>query len=123
MRTKFLFMLCSFMVMFFTLSSFKTEVPLNEVQLVIQDSKEIDAVYDGHADGIYRFTVRSNGETDTLSFQKIDDAILSDFDLSSQTLVGVSFKVTYTTKVVVTKSADGNDIKKEVNTITKLEKL
>ncbi|MDO5978166.1 hypothetical protein [Flavivirga spongiicola] len=122
MRTKFLFMLCSFMMMFFTLSSFKTEVPLNG-ELIIQDSKEVDGVYDGHEDSTYRFTIRSNGETDTLSFQKIDDAVLSDFDLNSQTLVGVSFKITYTTEVVVTKSADGTDVKTEVNTITKLEKL
>ncbi|MDD7886896.1 hypothetical protein [Flavivirga sp. 57AJ16] len=123
MRTKLLFMLCCFTMMFFTLSSFKAEGPLNEVQLSIQDSKEVEAVYDGYKDSTYDFTIQSNGETYTLSFQKVDDAVLKDFDLSSQTLVGTSFKVTFTTEVVVNKDADGMDVETEVHTITKLEKL
>ncbi|NMH87273.1 hypothetical protein [Flavivirga algicola] len=123
MRTKFLFMLCSFMMLFFTLSSFKTEVPLNGVQLVIQDSKEVDAVYDGHDGSAYIFTVQSNGETHKLAFQKIDDAVSGSFDLGSQALVGKSFKVTYTTEVALTKDADGNDVETDVNTITQLEEL
>ncbi|WP_303318255.1 hypothetical protein Q4Q34_10880 [Flavivirga abyssicola] len=123
MRTKFLFMLCSFMMLFFTLSSFKTEAPLNEVQFIIQDSKEVDAVYGGYDGSAYSFTAQSNGETYKLLFQSVEDAVLSDFDLSSDTLVGVVFKVTYTTEIAVTKDADGNDVETEVNTITKLEKL
>ncbi len=122
MRTKFLFMLCSFMMLFFTLSSFKTEVPLSEAQLVIQDSKEVDAVYEGHDGSAYIFTVQGDGG-EKLSFQKVDDTVLGSFDLSSQAMVGESFKVTYTTEVALTKDADGNDVETDVNTITKLEKL
>lgn len=123
MKTKFVFMLCSFMMLFFTLSSFKGESHSNKTQLIIQDSKEVNAVYDGNDERGYGFSTESNGELSTLIFQKIDDAVLSDFDLNSKTLIGVNFKVTYTTEVAVTKDADGNEIEVEVNTITKLEKL
>ncbi len=123
MRTKFLFMLCSFMMLFFTLSSFKTEAPLNEVKLIIQDSKEVDAVYEGHDGSAYIFTTQSGGEAYKLAFQKIDDSVLGSFDLSTQALVGKSFKVTYTSEAAITKDADGNDVETDVNTITNLEEL
>lgn len=123
MRTKFLFMLCSFMMLFFTLSSFKTEMPQNELELIIQDSIEVDAVYDGQEERGYSFTVEINGEAHALLFQKIDDAVLSEFNLKAQDLVGSSFKVTYTTETEVIKDSEGNGLDVTVNTITKLEKL
>lgn len=122
MRTKF-FMLCSFMMLFFTLSSFKTEMPLNEVELIIQDSMEADAVYNGLEEMGYSFTAEINGEAHTLLFQRIDDTVLSEFNLKDQDLVGSSFKVTYTTGTEVVKDSEGNDQEVQVNTITKLEKL
>lgn len=118
MRTKFLFMLCSFMMLFFTLSSFKTEMPLNKVELNIQDSKEVVAVYDGNNESGYSFTAQSDDEQINLLFQKVDDAVLSEFDLNSQALVGTSFKVQYSTEVLII-----SDVETEVNTIAKLEKL
>ncbi len=111
MRTKFLFMLCSFLMLFFTLSSFTTEVTSDELSFVIQDSEEVNAIYKGSSDDGYNF----EAESTTMVFQQIDEPVLSVFDLHSETFVGVNFKVTYTTKM----DDNGNEIK----TITNLEKL
>ena len=120
MRTKFLFMSCSFLMLFFTLSSFKTEIPPNEIGLISQDSKTVEAVYNGNDENGYNF---KDSESNSLLFQNIDDAVLSEFNLSTQDLVGVSYNVTYTTKTEVVKDLEGNDLETEVHTITKLEKL
>lgn len=115
MRTKFLFMLCSFLMLFFTLSSFTNEVPSDELSLIIQDSGEVNAVYKGSDGDGYNFEVEENGESLAMVFQQIDEPVLSVFDLNSETFVDVNFKVTYTTKI----DDSGNEIK----TITELEKL
>ena len=53
----------------------------------------------------------------------MEDAVIEEFDLNSNVLVGTKFKITYTTKVVITKDSDGYPDENEINTITKLEKL
>ena len=53
----------------------------------------------------------------------MDDAVLKEFDLESEAFIKATFKITYKTKVLVTKDADGFEDEEEVNTITKLEKL
>lgn len=115
MRTKILFMLCSFLMLFFTLSGFKTEMPLNESSVIIQDDQEVDAIYKGSDESGFNFEVEDNGETQTMVFQQIDEPVLSVFDLHSESFIDVNFKVTYTTKM-----GDSGD---EIKTITKLKKL
>lgn len=115
MKTKFLFMLCSFWMLFFTLSSFKTEMPSDELSVITQDSQEVDAMYKGNDESGFNFEVDDNGESQTMVFQQIDEPVLSVFDLHSESFIDVNFKVTYTVKI----DDDGNEIK----TITELEKL
>lgn len=124
MKTNFLLVFGVLSMTFFTLSSFKTVTILNDpVKFIIQEST-INATYDGQESYGYNFIGKhSDGEEFTLTFQKVNDAVLKEFDLSSETLLGTKFKITYSTKVVVTKDADGYDDEEEINTITKLEKL
>ncbi len=115
MKTKFLFMLCSFFMLFFTLSSSGTENLSNQEHFIVQESKEINAVYNGSDESGYVFTIEENGKAGSVVFQKIESSVLDIFDLNSQDFVGVNFKVTYTTKV--------DESGSEVHTITNLEKL
>jgi hypothetical protein len=124
MKTKVLLVFSVLAITFFTVSSFKTATILNDsVKFIVQEST-IDAIYDGHESYGYNFIGKhSDGEEFTLTFQKVNDTVSKEFDLGSDTLIGTKFKVTYSTKVVVTKDADGYEDEEEINTITKLEKL
>ncbi|WP_203255920.1 hypothetical protein [Hyunsoonleella ulvae] len=115
MKAKFLFMLCSFLMMFVTLSSFTTEVPSNELSCVTQESEEINAIYKGSSSDGFNFEVEEEGETITVVFQQIEEPVLSVYDLHSETFIDVNFKVTFTTGI-----DDNGDA---VKTITNLEKL
>ena len=90
----------------------------------IQNEITIDAVFDGHEDYGYNFLKKhENGDEHTITFQKLKEGLLSEFDLNAQAFVGARFKITYTSKIVVTKDADGYDDEQEINTIVKLVKL
>jgi len=104
----------------FSFTSLKTNNPV----ILNQDTITVEAVYDGHEDYGYNFVSKhENGEEYTLTFQKVDDTVSSEFDLNSEALIGTKFKVTYKTKTIVTKDSDGYEDENIVNTITKLEKL
>lgn len=101
-----------------SLSSFKSiqpvEKPTNEFS--IQEGFIVYATYDGQDDNGYNFVVTDRkGKQSTLTFQNIEEPVLSLFDLSKDTFVGTKFKVTFNKEI---KAA--ND---EINTITKLEKI
>tara|TARA_R110002049_G_scaffold279949_2_gene459117 strand:- start:14932 stop:15282 length:351 start_codon:yes stop_codon:yes gene_type:complete len=116
MKTKSVSLLIVFTTVFFTLSSFKSAINIQESTVI--------AIYDGHESYGYNFIGKhADGETFTLTFQKVDDAVLKEFDLESEAFIKATFKITYKTKVLVTKDADGFEDEEEVNTITKLEKL
>jgi hypothetical protein len=101
-----------------------TALKMNEPILVSQDTTIVEAVYDGHEDYGYNFIAKhSNDEEYTLTFQKLDEAVSSEFDLDTDALIGTKFRITYKTKTIVTKDADGYEDENIVNTITKLEKI
>jgi len=126
MKTKLLIAFISFLMLFFTLSSFKVVNNLNDnrICLVAQNGLVVYAAYDGHEDYGYNFIVTDkNGEEQTLTFQKVEDEVLKAFDLNTETLIKTKFKITFNRDIEVTKGADGYDDKNEINTITSLEKL
>ncbi|MFH4964832.1 hypothetical protein V8G69_07485 [Gaetbulibacter sp. M235] len=101
-----------------------TSLKINEPILANQDITIVEAVYDGHEDYGYIFIAKhSDDEEYTLTFQKVDEAVSVEFDLDSDALIGTKFRITYRTKTIVTKDADGYEDETIVNTITKLEKL
>ena len=96
----------------------------NNYNLVIQAPTTVEAKFDGREDYGYNFIgTHGDGEEFTLTFQKVADVVMAEFDLNSNALVGAKFKITYTTKITVTKDSDGYEDENEINTITKLEKL
>lgn len=119
MKTQRLIMLSGLMVLFFLHSSFKGTTILN-----FQEPIVIEAVYDGHEDYGYNFLVtRNDDEEYTITFQEVKMEVLKAFDLDSEDLLGKTFKITYTTEVIVSIDDDGYENEEEVNTIIKLEKL
>ncbi len=113
MNTKKIILLSGLMVLFLSLSSFKSGLDLNEkINLVeAQEGFVVYAAYDGKADSGYNFVATDrNGGEQTLTFQKVNDAVLAAFDLNAETFKGTMFKITF----------NKDD---ETNTITKLEKL
>ncbi|TBN05432.1 hypothetical protein EYD45_03910 [Hyunsoonleella flava] len=118
MNTKKILM-CSGIVLFaLSLSSFKLAHPIEKAPITykIQEGFIVYATYDGQNNDGYNFVVTDKkGKKNTLTFQNIEEPVLSVFDLSTDTFVGTKFKVTFNKEMKAS-----ND---EVNTITKLEKL
>lgn len=109
---------------FLGLSSFATISKKLAPTLEFQDEMTVVAAYDGKEDYGYNFVAKNkDGDENTLTFQKVEEDVLKTFDLNSETLIGSKFKVSYTTKVEITKDADGYEDENEINTISKLEKL
>lgn len=114
MKTKSVFTICFLSTSLLLLTSLKS----------VQDVLTFEGIYDGHEDYGYNFLYKDkDGEERTFTFQKINEGILKEFDLNSETLVKTKFKITYITKIEVTKDENGFDDENEINTITKLEKL
>lgn len=107
------------------LTSFKSVIPSeNKDILLTQNTTVVEGVYDGHEDYGYNFIIKGEDDNEhTFTFQKVDEAILTEFDLNGTALVGTKFKVTYKTVIVKTKDADNFDEENEIDTIIKLEKL
>lgn len=107
---------CIFAVIIF--SSFNTSIYKS------QEIEEVVATYDGHEDYGYNFIImNTNDEERTLTFQEVEKEVLDIFNLDSDELLGMKFKVTYSSQVLVTKDADGYENEDEINTIVKLEKV
>lgn len=124
MKTRVLLIFSAFVLSFFALTSFKSVTILADVvEFNIQESV-VSATYDGHESYGYNFIGKhADDEEFTITFQKVDDAVLKEFDLDSEVLIKTKFKITYKTKVMVTKDSDGYEDEEEINTIIKLEKL
>lgn len=126
MNTKKGIVLIGFIVVLITFSSFKSAIDLKEDYNMVlnQDNLIVYATYDGHEDYGYNFiTTDKDGEERTLTFQKVEDAVLKSFDLNSGNVVGTKFKVTFNKVIKVTKDADNMEDEEEINTITMLETL
>ena len=126
MKTKKFFVLSALVLCMLSLSSFKSVDNSNTeiIETVDQDGLVVYAKFDGKEDYGYNFVVKGkDGEEHTLTFQKVEEAVLTTFDLNADTLVGTNFKITFKKDIKVSKDADGMDDEDETNTITKLEKL
>lgn len=90
----------------------------------VQDLK-IVGIYDGNEGYGYNFitTHKSDGSEFTMTFQKVNDAVLKEYDLDAELFINQKFEVTYTVTKTVTKDENGFDDETEVNTITHLKVL
>lgn len=59
----------------------------------------------------------------TMTFQKVNEAVMKEFNLDTDVFLNKKFDVTYTIKTVVTKDEDGFDNEDEAYTITQLKAL
>lgn len=117
MKTKSVLFFSYVALCFLSLSSFKS-IDNNQNEVVL------NAIYDGHEDYGYNFLyLDKEGEERTITFQKVEESILSDFDLKSEALVKTKFKLTY--KIAINKSKDeyGNEDEDEIYTLLKLQTL
>lgn len=89
-----------------------------------QDSKII-GVYDGNEGYGYNFITqhKDDGSDFTMTFQKVSDTAMKEFDLDSESFVNKKFEVTYNMKVVKSKDEDGFDQEEEIYTITHLKAI
>ena len=122
MKTK---LLMAIPILCFLLMSAKP-FPFNAPALydTAQDSKII-GVYDGNEGYGYNFITqhKDNGSDFTMTFQKVDDAVMKEFDLDGELFVNKKFEVTYNVKIVKSKDEDGFDQENEIYTITNLKAL
>jgi hypothetical protein len=86
---------------------------------------KMEGVYDGNEGYGYNFitTHKDDGSEFTMTFQKVDEAVIKEFDLNADLFLNKKFEVTYTLKTVVTKDENGFDDENEVYTITRLKAL
>lgn len=126
MKTKKIIVLSGLVLVFLSLSSFKSHSDLNTNLVTVEDQEGlvVYATYDGKEDYGYNFIAKNrDGDEQTLTFQKVEDAVLASFDLNGASLVGTNFKITFNRDLKFTKDEDGMDDEDETNTIIKLEKL
>lgn len=125
MKTKLLVFYVGYAMLFFVLSGFKTtQLMLSQTCFLVSQELVAIGTYDGHEDYGYNFIVKNtDGDDVTLTFQKVEEAVLKSFDLDAEDLLNKKFKVTY--KVDIVKSIDehGFEDEDQINTIIKLEKL
>jgi len=103
-----------------TLTSFTHHKNINSVQ----DTKTIEGVYEGKEDYGYNFMAKRDDDSEyTITFQKVNEDVLSQFNLDGDELIGENFKITYQVKIRKFKDDDGFDDEEETFTITSLEAL
>ena len=108
-------------VFMLALSSFKGETIIAGSN---QDSNTITAIFDGAEDYGYNFIFTNEDEDEsTITFQNVSEDALKAFDLKSDTFLGVTMQVTYTTVIETEEDSDGFESETEVLTITKLQKV
>lgn len=90
----------------------------------VQDLKVV-GIYDGNEGYGYNFitTHKSDSSEFTMTFQKVNDAVLKEYDLDAELFINQKFEVTYTVTKTVTKDENGFDDETEVYTITHLKAL
>ena len=96
----------------------------SELYANAQDLKII-GVYDGNDEDGYNFITqhKDNGSQFTMTFHKVEDVVMKEYDLDEELFLNQKFDVTYNVKKVKTKDEDGLDQEKEIYTITRLKAL
>lgn len=117
MKTKFIILIN---LLFFSFTSLASSIENN----FIQDVNVIEGVFDGHEDYGYNFiTMHADGSEHTITFQKINEDLLNQFDLKAGAFIGKKFQITYQVKIKITKDENGFEDEEEILTITNLEEL
>jgi len=97
---------------------------LNSMNSFAQDTDVFEGTFDEHESYGYNFIGADEDDNEyMMTFQEIDEKLLSTFDLDASTLVGVRFLVTYQTTIETVKDEDGYEEDIETYTIVGLEKL
>jgi hypothetical protein len=121
MKTRFVIIYALLILPFFAFTSISNK---NKCAILPQETTTIEAVFDGHEDYGYNFIATDGDDFEyTITFQEINEELLNEFDLKSDTLIGTSFKITYKTRIEVIEDENGYEDENEINTIINLEKL
>lgn len=113
------FILAFSSVMFLSSVSAEKELTLNNLP---EDT--LIGVYDGHEDYGYNFIITDEDDEERMvTFQNAAESVSKKFDLSSETLIGKKFEVTYTSEMDIVKDDDGYEEEVELLTITALKPM
>ena len=84
----------------------------------------IIGTYDGNYSGSYNFLVTEEDDyEEIMSFENIEESVLSSFKLKDKSLIGTKFEITYRTETIIEEDEDGDEQEFEVYTIMNLKKL
>lgn len=122
MKTKYIALIPMLCIFLMSVTPLPTKMSL--FQKSAQELKMV-GVYDGNEGYGYNFitTHKDDGSEFTMTFQKVDDVVMKEFDLDADLFLNQKFEVTYTLKTLVTKDENGFDDENEVYTITRLKAL
>ena len=86
---------------------------------------QIIGVYDGNEGYGYNFITphKDDGSEYTMTFQKVNEEVMKEYDLDEELFLNQKFEVTYNVKIVKSKDEDGFDQEDEIYTITRLKAL
>ena len=86
---------------------------------------QIIGVYDGNEGYGYNFITphKDDGSEYTMTFQKVNQEVMKEYDLDEELFLNQKFEVTYNVKIVKSKDEDGFDQEDEIYTITHLKAL
>lgn len=124
MKTKNVLILAVILLMTLSFSSYKSDVIKPLENECYQEGLVVYATFDGKEDYGYNFITKNrDGEENTLTFQSVDETVLSEFDLNTDEFIGTKFKITFNRDIKLSKDENNMDDEDEINTIIKLEKL
>jgi hypothetical protein len=125
MNAKKIMLISGLIMALFSLSSFNSAMVADTSETVVtQEGLVVYATFDGKEDYGYNFIATGkDGEEHMLTFQQVEDDVISAFNLNDNSLVGAKFKITFNRDLKLSKDEDNMDDEDEINTITKLEKL
>ena len=119
MKTKFMMaipMMCLFLM---------SVKPFESKESYATQELKVLAVYDGNEGYGYNFIAKHEDDDSefTMTFQKVEEKVMKEYDLDAELFLNQEFEVTYTVKTVVTKDDDGFDNEEDIYTITNLKAL
>lgn len=122
MKAKFIMAVPVFCILFTSVTNVQTE---SSRYSSVQQESIIVGVYDGHEDYRYNFitTRKENGSEYTMTFQKINEDVLKEYDLDAELFLNQKFEVTYTTATDVDLDENGLEDEVEIYTIIRLKAL
>ncbi|WP_299396547.1 hypothetical protein [uncultured Gelidibacter sp.] len=122
MKTKFIMTLSVLCLFLMSVKPVQTDLLRSDANF---QELHLTGVYDGNEGYGYNFIAQNkeDGTEYTVTFQKVKDEVMKEFDLDGEIFLNQSFDVTYTIKKVVKKDENGFDEEEEIYTITGLKAL